>query len=104
MFSKILLIFLITFTSLGLFKEAEARSESRSDLQDIVIEQRNQKLCEGPLGVNCPRDGKILGDLSWSPFSDDPKPTAPPPEDIADVPAVVEGIEYNNDVPHPLES
>ncbi len=104
MFSKILLTFLITFISFGLFKEAGARSASRNDLEHIVIEQRNQQLCDGPLGVNCPRDGKILGDLSWSPFSDDPKSAPPPSEDIADVPAVVEGIEYNNDVPHPFES
>ncbi len=102
MYYKILRTLFIALASLMLFKETSARSdqETRRDLQPIIMEERNQQLCEGPLHTNCPRDGKILGDLSWSPFSDAPKAEAPPPEAI---PAEVDGIEYS-EAPHPLET
>lgn len=102
MYRKFPVSFLILTISFGLFKETSAGSASREDLQDIVMKERNQQLCEGPLHTNCPRDGKILGDLSWSPFSNDPSPDDAPPEDLA-TPAEVEGIVYR-DPPHPLES
>jgi len=104
MSSRILMSFLILLLSFGFFRDLKAKSNSRSDLQPIIIEQRNQQLCEGPLHTNCPRDGKLFGDLSWSPFSNDQDAPPPPPESTDVIPADVEGIEYNDDVPHPLET
>lgn len=96
-----MLIFFI-FLSSGFISVSARDQKEWSGFKEIRIEQSNEQLCEGPLGVNCPRDGKLFGDLVWHPFGDD----TPPPrssEDSEVISAEVEGIEYNGDA-HPLES
>lgn len=101
-YKKYFLVLIVFFSCF--FTQIYARRPVDSALRPIIMEEKNQQLCEGPLAINCPRDGKIFGDITWSPFSDEsPKNVAPPPpEDPEAVSAQVEGVEYADS--HPLET
>ena len=100
MFSQVLGTISLILVVYGMtsFELLAGRGGMDDDLKDVMIEERNQQLCDGPLNTNCPRDGKLFGDITWHPFSDDSKQDEKSEDAMA---AHIESIEYANN--NPLE-